>query len=338
MSTDHAQDHVRDLARAEDWFIRHGLPYFVDGERAAARRALSPRMLVPAVVLALAVAIGVGSMVGSFDGDSTNGTAAGSAALGVVVAVYAVTVLRAWPIAAWAVARTLRSLGMLFPLVTRALPLLLLFITFLFINTEVWQVATSLDGGILWGAVLLFGAVAVGFLLARLPEELDDVDDEIHGSRLVSSCVGTPLEHAAADLVDGEQDLFDLAGDTEIIGFQKANLILVLLVSQIVQVMLLSFAVFLFFVVFGSVVMEGTVVASWIGHDPSPLVSGLPGLTTELTQVAVFLAAFSGLYFTVYAVTDENYRRQFFTAITDELERAIGVRAVYQALKKRALE
>lgn len=332
MSTEHA----RDLALAEQWFIRHGLPYFVDDERAAVRRALSPRRLVPTIVFALAVAVGLGILVGWLDGGSTNGTAAGSAAIGVVAVVYAATALRARPIATWAVARTLRSLGMLFPLVTRALPLLLLFITFLFINTEVWQVATSLEGGILWGAVLLFGTVAVGFLLARLPEELDDVDDEIHGSRLVSSCVGTPLEHAAADLVDGEHDLFDLAEDTEITGFQKANLILVLLVSQIVQVMLLSFAVFLFFVVFGSVVMDGDVVASWIGHAPSPLIPGFPGLTTELTQVAVFLAAFSGLYFTVYAVTDENYRRQFFTAITNELERAIGVRAVYQALKMQA--
>ena len=64
------------------------------------------------------------------------------------------------------------------------------------------------------------------------------------------------------------------------------------------------------------------------------LVPGLPGPTVELTQVAVFLAAFSGLCFTVYAVTDEAYRRQFFTAITDELERAVGVRAVYRASKR----
>ena len=331
-------DRVRDLALAEEWFIRHGLPYFVDDERAAARRALSAPRLVPSIVVALALGIGLGTLVGWLDGDSTNGTAAGSAAIGVVAAIYAATALRAWPIAAWAVARTLRSLGLLFPLVTRALPLLLLFITFLFINTEVWQVATSLEGGILWGAVLLFGAVAVGFLLARLPEELDNVDDEIHGPRLVSSCRGTPLERAAADLVDGENDLFDLAEDAEITGYQKANLILVLLVSQVVQVLLLAFAVFLFFVVFGSVVMKRAVVESWIGHDPSPLIPGLPGLTTELTQVAVFLAAFSGLYFTVYAVTDENYRRQFFTAITNELERAVGVRAVYQALKRGATD
>ena len=56
-------------------------------------------------------------------------------------------------------------------------------------------------------------------------------------------------------------------------------------------------------------------------------------LSVELLQVSVFLAAFSGLYFTVYAVTDETYRDQFFTEIKAELERAVGVRAVYLAAR-----
>jgi hypothetical protein len=186
--------------------------------------------------------------------------------------------------------------------------------------------------------VLLFATVAVGFLLVRLPEELDDVDDEIHGSRLVKSCEGTPLAPIVSRYVDGEEDLFDLAAETEITGFQKANLILVLLVSQFVQVLLLAVSVFVFFLVFGSIVMTDDVVASWIGHEPRSVVPGLPGPSVELTQVAVFLAAFSGLYFTVYAVTDEIYRRQFFTAVTDELERAVGVRAVYRAMKRQSTD
>ena len=329
---------MRETALTEHWFMRHGLPYFVDSERAAARRALSARALVPTLLVALMLGTGAGILVGWLDGDATNGTAAGSAVVGLVLTVYAASALRAWPIASWAVARTFRSLGLLFPLVTRALPLLLLFITFLFINTEVWQVATSLKGGILWGAVLLFATVAVGFLLVRLPEELDDVDDEIHGSRLVKSCEGTPLAPIMSRYVDGEEDLFDLAAETEITGFQKANLILVLLVSQFVQVLLLAVSVFVFFLVFGSIVMTDDVVASWIGHEPRSVVPGLPGPSVELTQVAVFLAAFSGLYFTVYAVTDEIYRRQFFTAVTDELERAVGVRAVYRAMKRQSTD
>ena len=52
--------------------------------------------------------------------------------------------------------------------------------------------------------------------------------------------------------------------------------------------------------------------------------------------MSVFLAAFSGLYFTVYAVTDEAYRDQFFTEVKNELDRAVGVRAVYLMLRARA--
>ena len=56
-------------------------------------------------------------------------------------------------------------------------------------------------------------------------------------------------------------------------------------------------------------------------------------LTWELVRVAVFLAAFSGLYFAVYAVTDEAYRRQFFTGITDDLEKAVSTRWTYRAVR-----
>jgi hypothetical protein len=54
-----------------------------------------------------------------------------------------------------------------------------------------------------------------------------------------------------------------------------------------------------------------------------------------LVQVSTFLAAFSGLYLTVSTVTDEAYRAQFFGSVMRELERAVGVRAVYLALRAR---
>jgi hypothetical protein len=43
----------------------------------------------------------------------------------------------------------------------------------------------------------------------------------------------------------------------------------------------------------------------------------------------LFIAAFSGLYFTVSAVGDSTYREMFFAELSQSLERAIGVRAVY---------
>ncbi len=289
-----------DVPAAERWFVDHGLPYFVDDYRAGVARGLRRGRLV--VVFAAAVLLGAvaGALVGAGWGAAA-GLGAALTAAGVVLAAYAVATLRAWMVVGWAVRRTLGSLGLVLPLVTRALPLLLLFMTFLFINTEVWQVASSLDGGVLWVSVLLFAAIAVGFLLTRLPEELESVDPDVRG-------------------------------------LERANLLLVLLVAQVVQVLLLALAVYAFFLVFGIVAMEPSVITTWIGHAPEPPNGPLGDwlgerLSLELLRVSTFLAAFSGLYFTVYAVTDELYRKQFFTSVIAELEQAVEARTSYRTMR-----
>ena len=322
-------DDQRVLRDAEQWFVHNGLPYFVDELRGQARAGLS-RGAVVSVSLVAAVLGGLtGFLVG---GDFSNRLLAGMVAAGVVVIGYGFARLRVAPMARWATGRTFRSLGLLFPLVTRALPLLLLFITFLFINTEVWQVASNLDNGVLWVAVLLFAGVAVGFLLVRLPEELDRVDDEVSGDRLVAACRRTPLAEVAARYAG--HDVAELA---QVRGFEKGNLVFVLLVTQAVQVLLLSLAVYAFFVVFGAVAIDKHVMEAWMG--PGEVHWFIPGwhvVSRELLQVSTFLAAFSGLYFTVYAVSDETYRSQFFGSLLDELERAVAVRAVYRAVREDA--
>ncbi|MCX6400072.1 MAG: hypothetical protein NTX33_09100 [Propionibacteriales bacterium] len=324
-----------DVAAAERWFVEHGLPYFVDDHRAAVARGLRRGRLVAVTVVALLIGAVGGVVIGTWLSPAT-GVGGGLTTAGAVVALYAVATLRAWLIVTWAVRRTFRSLGLMFPLVTRALPLLLLFITFLFINAEVWQVAASLDGGVLWIAVLLFAALAVGFLMVRLPEELDSVDDEVEGQQLIDACVGTPLE-AAARGIAGRVDRVG-AVDAEVSGLQKANLVLVLLVAQALQVLLLALAVFMFFIVFGVVAMAPEVVSTWTQGTLHPIngpVGDLTGLrlSQELIRVSTFLAAFSGLYFTVYAVTDEHYRRQFFSVVIDELERAVSARVAYRSMR-----
>lgn len=306
--------------------MEHGLPYFVATERTAVRRGLTRARLVPVLLVALLVggSVGVVAALLPHPDDVSGGVGAGLWGAAAVAALYAATTLRALVIGRWAAGRTLGSLGMMFPLVTRALPLLMLFITFLFINTEVWMVADSLDAGVLALAVMFFAAMAVGFLLVRLPEEMDRVDDDTDRARLVERTRGTPVEHCAAEVVAGIPD--DRLRDTlEVTGLQKWNLVLVLLVSQAVQVLLLSVAVLVFFLVFGSVVMDPHVVSTWLGRE-------VTNVNAPLLKVSVFLAGFSGLYFTVYAVTDETYRQQFFTSVTRELEQAVAVRAVYRGL------
>jgi hypothetical protein len=319
---------VADTARAtETWFLRHGLPYFVPEERAAVRRALGRSRMAPLAGLGLLVATAVGLLRGWWGRDVSGGVSLGLLVLGLLAAGYASSALRVRPIAGWALSHVFRSLGLMVPLATRALPLLLLFVTFLFINTEVWMVASSLDTGLLTMAVMLFVLMAAGFLLVRLPEEIDAVDDEIMGNRLVAACKQTPVAGRAPELVES----IDFHEHVEVHGYEKANLVLVLLLSQAVQVLLLSLAVLGFFLVFGGLVMQPAVVHAWLGHPPHDLAGGL---SLELVKVSVFLAGFCGLYFTVYAVTDGTYREQFFTSVTSELERAVAVRAVYQVLPR----
>ena len=373
------------VRETETWFVRRGLPFFVEGRTIDVNDLVQGRSLVVLVVayfgsLLLAVpsdepwttrllysGIGLVLLLAVWalanlvrhrramerprrvgvvelavfvvgpaavvlflrrDGDWALGTLLADASILGVIA--AIEILDVGPIARWAVGRTFQELGSLFPLVTRALPMLLLFTTFLFINTEVWQVASSLSRPVLWLAVAFFGALAVGFLLGRLPEEVAAVNDDMARDVVSRALPGTPL----ADL---EGELHDVQPEP-LTRRQRVNLLLVLRITQISQVLLLATAVWMFFLLFGRVAISDEVITSWVGERaPAPPLLGQLGFSNELLHVSIFLAAFSGLYFTVYAVTDANYREQFFTEITRELETAVGVRAAYLCLRRRTL-
>jgi hypothetical protein len=320
-------------ARAEAWFLEHGLPYFVDDVRADVRRRLQWSRVAAVVGVAVVLGVAAGVTVGLLaERDrGSNGFTTGVTVALVVVGLYALRALQTGTIARWAGGRALGSLGLLVPLATRALPMLLLFITFLFINTEVWQVADALSPGVLGGSVLFFGMAAVFFLVSRLGEELDDVDDLESTEAVVTACGGTPLEDDARVLAGrGEQ----LAVDSQVVGLERANLVLALVIAQAVQVFLLAVAVSAFFVLFGAVAIDDEVITSWIGDAPDYFLHQ-DVVSVQLLKVAIFLGSFSGLYFTVYAITDATYRQLFFTEILRELERAVGVRAVYRDLQDR---
>ncbi|MDO9454623.1 hypothetical protein [Nocardioides sp.] len=323
------------VVEAEVWFQRHGLPYFVDDTRALVADRLSRPRVVSVVLTALVLGGIAAGAVGLATGDHSLPAPTGASVAVAVLVLYALRALQASTIAAWALRRAFGSLGLLLPLATRALPMLLLFITFLFINTEVWQVASALKGGVLWGAVLFFAAAAIGFLVPRLAEELDAFDDNVQADDVLRATDGTPLAVVAREVVDSDVDLPE---EAQVTGLQMVNLVLVLVVAQAVQVLLLSLAVFVFFIVFGAVAIDDSVIKSWLGDDPDYFLPGPHLVSRELAHVAVFLAGFSGLYFTVVAITDDLYRKEFFTTVMDELARAVGVRVVYRELRRRTTQ
>ena len=311
---------------AEAWFLHHGLTYFVPEMRRAVRDELRARRTMPVLVAVVVVAV-AGGIGLAYASDEVTTAPATLVTLVLLAALgYGLVRLHAGPILRWALHRTFGSLFRLLPMTTRALPLLLLAITFLFINTEVWQVASHLTVGQLWLVVLLFVVLGMAFLFVRLPEEVDKADDDVDDDELVQVCTGTPVEEVCRELV--AEDGPDPAAYAQVTGYERMNLILVLVVIQSVQVLLLSVSVFVFLLVFGSMTMTTEVMQSWLDKDEY-------GLTVDLVQVSVFLAAFSGLYLTGSTVTDETYRAQFFGDVMHELRRAVGVRAVYLALRAR---
>jgi hypothetical protein len=112
---------------------------------------------------------------------------------------------------------------------------------------------------------------------------------------------------------------------------QWNNVGLVVLVSEAVQVALVTILVFVFFVLFGMISLSQGVMRIWVGHDVDVVwrlkVSGDTFvLTTELLKVAIFLGAFSGLYFMVVLLTDATYREEFLEQVVSDVRDAFAVR------------
>ncbi len=253
-------------------------------------------------------------------------------ALGILLLSWVVTRYAILSVIVWAVRYTVRGMSDLYRLTTRALPLLLLFITFLFINTEVWQVAGSLDATHLWLVIAMFAVLGMVFVVTRVPEEVRMIEAATSRQQVLDACSGTPLESDATQLPD-------LDTPVDLTTRQRANLGLVMAVAQLVQVALFAVIVWAFFVLFGALAISIAVQAAWMGSVAEvtllwPWSEGY-GVTRQLLRVSLFLAAFSGFYVTIYTAMDSAYREHFYDRIRRDLERSLSVRRAYVRLVER---
>ncbi len=260
--------------------------------------------------------------------------AGGTAALNVALLalIYFGTSYGVVPLIRWGAGQLVRQVGSVANLLVRALPLLLLFVTFLFINTEVWQTASGLE----WSAVALvaglFASIGTAFAVMRLPRQVGELSQFESWEKTGERVAGTPAA-ALATVVD-EPGL----GTPSLSRRQWGNVGLVVLVSEGIQILLVTVLIGAFFGVFGFLAIEERVVVAWLGHPPERLWTlDLWGqemvLTRELLRVAAFLASFSGLYFTVVLLTDATYREEFLEEVLAEVREAFAVRAVYLAAR-----
>jgi len=231
----------------------------------------------------------------------------------------------------WGARRSSGQLTGLGPLVAKALPLLLVFNTFLFVNAEVWEMAGTLDGAAYVVVVLTFFSLGAVFAVSRVPGFIRD-ENRFESWREVAELLeGTPAE--TVELPTSGATLDPLRPR------QRFNIGLIGLFGQALQITLVVAALTGFFIFFGFMAITAETITNWTGLDAVRVIADAGFgdrtlvLTEPLIRVSVFLGAFSGMYFTVVLTTDETYRTEFASDVGPEIRQILAVRTAYHVVK-----
>jgi hypothetical protein len=213
----------------------------------------------------------------------------------------------------WTGPRLIDQLDASVSVISRAVPLLLVFALVLFVNTEMWQVFSTMPGAFLACVAALFALVGSTFVAVRLPREVRELEEEAGGA-------GPPLEKP-----------------------QRFNVGLVMFISQALQILVVSFAVAVFFVVLGALAVGPEVRDAWgVARQNAVLSLSLFGeeieVTAALLRVSGGIAAFAGLYYAIAVLTDSTYRQEFRDELMEEMAGSFSARAEYLRLRAGATE
>lgn len=208
----------------------------------------------------------------------------------------------------WSLRRLAGELANSITSMVRALPLLLVFSLVLFVNTEMWQVFTGMPVAFIVLSVAAFSLLSTLFLMVRLPKELDEIERDA-GS-------GPPLRR-----------------------LQRLNLSASLVIRQWVQAVVVSSGVGLFFVAFGMLAINQNIYEQW---SVSPgawsyevkLLNHPMVISAGLVKVAIGIANFTGLYYSIALLTDSSYREEFLDNISAELRDLFTARVEYLQLRQ----
>ncbi len=261
--------------------------------RSVGRVELAAFVLVPAILpLVFGAEFGVASLTAG-------------ANLLLLLLIYAIVGYGMFAIVRWAVGRFFSQLGASLALITRAVPLLMIFAVVLFLTTEMWQVFSDASGAELAILAAIFVGLGSLFLAVRLPREVEEIERE--------------------------------AGKIALDRRQRINVGLVLFVSEALQVLFVAVAVGAFFVVFGVVAVHANVLQQWIGNSGDVIFSfEFAGdrfqLAGELLRVSGAIAAFTGLNFAVAMLTDSTYREEFIDGLNAEMRDSFRARVAYVRL------
>lgn len=245
---------------------------------------------------------------------------------GTVGVLLALTVLGAGSIFCWALRAALRQLRGIGTMTSRALPLLLLVTTFGFFTAEIWQIAGTVPRARMWSIIGFFAALGALFLFSVLSSELSTLITRSESSRLAADLPEHPFGPVKPRTEDGEPV-------PPLTRLERANMVFVLLLTQVLQVLVFGILVFVLFVVLGRLAVTPGAIKAWVTHDPTPgTLFGIQiPVANEVVQVSMFIAAFSALYFTATIVTDAAHRKAFFDPVLGHLKISLAGRAAYLA-------
>ena len=247
----------------------------------------------------------------AFNGQWRSAIVTAAVNLAILALVYGVIGFGLTSILRWTLGRLAGQLRASLELFARAIPLLMIFSVVLFLTVEMWEVFSDLPTASFVGLALLFVGLGMTFLVARLPREVRAIERD-------AGAEAPPLDSS-----------------------ERANVGLVMFVSQALQVLSVSIAIGAFFAALGVLVIDYEQTQAWIGRDPDVLVEftlfdHTAILTAELLRVAGAIAAFTGLYFAISMLTDDVYRREFLEELTSEMRDSFTRRAEYLKLRAAA--
>jgi hypothetical protein len=203
----------------------------------------------------------------------------------------------------WTASRFAQLLGASLSLLVRALPLLLFFSLVTFFTNEYWQLFGEASDVTFYAGAGLFALITAIFLIVRLPESVRALER--------GSALEVPLTRR-----------------------QRVNVGLVIFIAQALQILFVGLAIWLFFMVFGALLVTPEIRMSWIGTKGRvlftvPFFGVQLEITKQLVRTAAGVASFSALYYAVASAVDSTYRDEFVERLTQNLQETFRERREY---------
>jgi hypothetical protein len=206
----------------------------------------------------------------------------------------------------WTASRFVQQLGASLALLVHALPLLLFFSLVTFFTNEYWELFGEASDVTFYAAAGLFALLAAAFILVRLPGSVRELES--------GSDLDVPLRTR-----------------------QRVNVGLVIFIAQALQVAFVGIAIWVFFMLFGGLLVTPTIRVDWIGSAGQELFTVAffgqqLDVTKELVRTAAGVASFSALYYAVASAVDSTYRDEFVDRLIEQLRATFQARAEYLEL------